>query len=78
MNVDAGNDPGIATPPRGRFVYSRTYGEGETTYERVKAEATEQGTNWGPVAAGLIVADAETLAVYFRNIDAVIQRRGWG
>ena len=36
------------------------------TYERLKREATEQGEGWGPIRAGLIEADAGTLAVYFQ------------
>lgn len=75
MNVNPESRPESAEPPRGRFVYARNYGEGETTYERLKREASEQGPNWGPVAAGLIVADVETLAVYFQRMDDTIRNR---
>ena len=77
MNVVPKSRPEAAEPPRGRFVYARNYGEWETTYERLKREASEQGYNWGHVAAGLIVADAETLAVYFQKMVDMIRNRRW-
>lgn len=77
MDVDPEGDPEYAEPPRGRFAYARSYGEGETTYERVKREATEQGSSWDPVRAGLIEADAETLEIYFQKIDGMIRDRRW-
>ena len=76
MDVSHEGDPEYAEPPRGRFAYARNYGEGETTYERVKREATERGSDWGPARAGLIEADAETLAVYFEKMDGMIRDRG--
>jgi hypothetical protein len=45
------------------------------SYERLKREATEQGEGWGPVRAGLIEADAGTLAVYFQKVDDMIRNR---
>ncbi len=71
-------DPeGDAEPPRGRFAYARGYGEGETTYERVKREATERGSSWGPVRAGLIEADAQTLEIYLQKLEGMIRDRRW-
>lgn len=78
MDVDPDSPPEAATPPRGRFVYTRNHGEGETNYERLKREATEQGASWGPIHAGLIEADAQTLAVYFQKMDVLIRDRHWG
>lgn len=76
MNVGPASRPESAEPPRGRFAYARNnFGEGETTYERMKREATEQGANWGPILAGLIEADARTLATYFRKMDEMISHR---
>ncbi len=75
MDTDPEGHPESAEPPRGRFAYARNYGEGETTYERLKREATEQGAGWGPIRDGLIEADAETLAVYFRRMDGMIRDR---
>jgi hypothetical protein len=77
MNVEPFSRPETAEPPRGRFVFARNHGEDETTYERMKREATEQGTSWGPIQAGLIETDAGTLAVYFRNMDDMIRNRRW-
>lgn len=77
MNVDLDTRPESAEPPRGRFAYARNYGDGETTYERLKREAIDQGANWGPIRAGLIEADADTLAVYFQRLDNMIRNRRW-
>ncbi len=78
MDVDPEGRPESAEPPRGRFAYALNYGEGETNYERLKHEATEQGSNWGPIQAGLITADADSLAIYFQKIDSMIRnRRTW-
>lgn len=75
MNVNTEISPESAMPPRGLFVYDRNYGGGETTYERLKRDATEQGVNWSPVRAGLIEADAETLAIHFRKMDKMIRNK---
>ncbi len=77
MNVDSRGKPETASPPPTRFARSRSYGEGKTTYERLKVEATEQGLDWGPVVAGLIEADVGTLEVYFQNMDNMVYRRPW-
>ncbi len=73
MNVGPTSRPESAEPPRGRFAYAPNYGGGETTYERLKREATEQGASWSPIRGGLIEADAETLAIYFQNMDGMIR-----
>ena len=75
MNVGPASSPESAEAPRGRFVYDRRLGGGDATYERMKREAMEQDADWGPIRAGLIQADAETLEIYFRNIEDTIRHR---
>lgn len=78
MDVDPEGRPESAEAPRGLFAYARNYGEGETTYERMKREATQQGMSWAPVEGGLIEADTETLAIYFQKMDGMISNaRRW-
>lgn len=78
MNVGPTSRPESAEPPRGRFAYAPNHGVGETTYERLKREATEQGACWSPIRAGLIEADTEALGIYFESMDGMIRNtRRW-
>lgn len=72
MNLEstgAEHDPQGTHPPPSTFTYERSYGNEDSAYEKLKAEAREQGPEWGPLRSGLVEADVETLDVYFKNID---------
>jgi hypothetical protein len=61
--------PKATHPPESTFTYERRYGNEDSPYEKLKAEARERGPEWSPLSSGLVEADVETLDVYFKNID---------
>lgn len=67
--VGAEHGPQATHPPPSTFTYERSYGNEDSPYEKLKAEAREKGPEWGPLRSGLVEAAVETLEVYFKNID---------